>query len=121
MPLVDTPRHMFEPNTLACGQAVLCMLSGKSYADIVELVKTERETTLKDMKLALKALGISCGERRIEVREKSQLPAVALLSLETPKCWHWSLYFEGLFYDPEYGVLEDFPPSKRRYYWEISK
>ncbi len=120
MPLVDTPRHMFEPNPLACGQAVLCMLSGVSYEEIVKLVKTEKETTLKDMKSSLDTLGISYCDKRIQVESKEDLPPVALLSLETPKCWHWSLYFKGIFYDPEYGILEDFPPSKRRYYWEIS-
>ena len=120
MPLVDKPKHLYEPNPLACGQAVLSMLSGQSYAETGEWVGTERETTLKDMKNALENLGISCGNTRIEVKEKGELPEVALLSLETPKCWHWSLYFRGLFHDPEYGVLEDFPPSNRRYYWEIS-
>ncbi len=120
MPLVDAVCHMFEPNPLACGQAVLCMLSGLTYEDIVDIVKTERETTLRDMKKALKTLGITMSENRILGHKKGDLPPIALLSLETPKCWHWSLYFKGLFYDPEYGVLEDFPPSNRRYYWEIS-
>ena len=121
MPLVKSPTHLFEPNPLACGQAVLSMLSGKTYEEIVNIVKTERETTLRDMKQALKVLGISCGDERTQVKDKSQLPPVALLSLETPKCWHWSLWFRGRFYDPEYGVLEDFPPSARRYYWEITE
>lgn len=119
MALVDTPNHLYEPNPLACGQAVLSMLSGESFEHIVELVKTERETSLKDMKSALRELGISYCDERIHVIKKDDLPPVALLSLETPKCWHWSLYFKGTFYDPEYGVLEDFPPSNRRYYWEI--
>ena len=120
MPLVAKPTHIFEPNPLACGQAVLSMLSGESYESIVEIVKTERETTLKDMKHALEVLGISCGTERVEVQNKTDLPPIALLSLETPKCWHWSLWFRGKFYDPEYGILENFPPSERRYYWEIS-
>ena len=95
------------------------MLSGKSYEEIVDIVKTERETTLKDMKMALKILSINCCEDRVSVQKKEDLPSIALLSLETPKCWHWSLYFKGVFYDPEYGILEDFPPSIRRYYWKI--
>ena len=56
----------------------------------------------------------------VTVTDKKDLPGVALLSLETPKCWHWSLYYNGKFYDPEYGLIEDFPPSNRRYFWEIS-
>ncbi len=120
MPLVEKIEHIYEPNPLACGQAVLAMLSGASVEDIFSLVKTEKETTLKDMKDALKALSIGFKENRVEVRDKKDLPHVAILSLETPKCWHWSLYFEGKFYDPEYGVLTDFPPSNRRYFWEIT-
>lgn len=120
MPLVEKVEHIYEPNPLACGQATLAMLSGISVEEIFKLVKTEKETTLKDMKAALTALGISYKENRVEVRDKKDLPRVALLSLETPKCWHWSLYFDGAFYDPEYGVCDDFPPSARRYFWEIT-
>lgn len=119
MPLVSKPLHIFEPTSLQCGQAVLAMLSGSTVDDIIKIVKTERETTLKDMKNALKELKICFNPERKEVKEKNELPPIAMLSLETPHCWHWSLYFEGLFYDPEYGLLEDFPPSNRRYYWEI--
>ncbi len=119
MPLVESVNHIYEPNPLACGQAVLAMLSGVDVFEIIKLVNTEKETTLKDMKNALITLGISFKDNRVEVKDKSELPRVALLSLETPKCWHWSLYFDGKFYDPEYGVLEDFPPSNRRYFWEI--
>ena len=119
MPLVECVKHIYEPNPLACGQAVLSMLSGIDVCEIFAIVKTEKETTLKDMKNALITLGISFKDNRVEVKDKSELPRVALLSLETPKCWHWSLYFDGKFYDPEYGVLDDFPPSNRRYFWEI--
>ena len=59
MPLVERVEHIYEPNPLACGQAVLAMLSGISVQEIFDLVKTERETTLKDMKAALNALKIS--------------------------------------------------------------
>lgn len=120
MPLVENVTHIYEPNPLACGQAVLSMLSGVAVEDIFNLVGTQKETTLNDMKKALSALNISFKESRVEVKNKSDLPRIALLSLETPKCWHWSLYFNGKFYDPEYGVLECFPPSNRRYFWEIT-
>ncbi|MBQ8648620.1 MAG: hypothetical protein IJ470_00950 [Clostridia bacterium] len=119
MAVVENPKHIYEPTPLQCGQAVLSMLSGKSVEEIVALVGTERETTLKDMKSALIALGIEFENERKQAFDESDLPQIAMLSLETPHCWHWSLYFKGKFLDPEYGVLESFPPSNRRYYWEI--
>ena len=121
MSIVNKPTHIFEPDPLQCGQAVLAMLSGHTVNEIITLCGTEKETTLADMKRVLQMCGISFCDKRIEVHLKEELPDIALLSLETPKCWHWSLFFEGLFYDPEYGLLEDFPPSVRRYYWKIEK
>lgn len=119
MPLVKEVNHIFEPNPLACGQAVIAMISGVNVFDIIDMAGTERETTLNDMKSLLKKLQINIAANRVQVIKKEQLPQIAVLSLETPKCWHWSLYFDGKFYDPEYGILDDFPPSYRRYYWEI--
>lgn len=121
MPLTLNPVHIFEPNPLACGQAVLAMLTDTDVGEIIKLVGTDRETTLSDMINTLKTLGIEMIKTRGEASKKSDLPQIAVLSLETPKCWHWSLYFRGRFYDPEYGVLDDFPPSNRRYYFEIKR
>lgn len=120
MSITKKPSHIYEPTPLQCGQAVLAMLADKSVEDIIKIVETEKETTLKQMFFCLNTLGISYKRERIEITEKTKLPRVCILSLETPKCWHWSLYFEGVFYDPEYGVLSNFPPSNRRYYWEIT-
>lgn len=112
-------RHIFEPTSLQCGQAVLAMLSGKTVDEIITLCGTERETTLAQMKSTLISLGFSFNPERKLAKHKNDLPSIAVLSLETPKCWHWSLYFEGTFYDPEYGVLEDFPVCNRKYYFEV--
>ena len=119
MSLCKNPVHIYEPTPLQCGQAVLSMLSGKSVEEIVSICGTERETTLKQMFETLDKLGISYCKTRVEVERKEDLPEICFLSLETPHCWHWSLYYKGGFLDPEYGVLTEFPPSKRRYYWEI--
>ena len=121
MALTKNPVHIYEPDPLQCGQAVLAMLTNSTVDEIIALCKNERETTFKEMKNVLEHFGIRIVNGRKEVTEVSSLPRVALLSLETPKCWHWSLYFDGIFYDPEYGVLNYFPPSNRRYFWEIKE
>lgn len=121
MGLTKKPVHIFEPDPLQCGQAVLAMLLDKSVDEIILLCGTERETTLNDMKRVLKECSVEFEQTRKQAFSKEDLPKVALLSLETPKCWHWSLYFDGVFFDPEYGLLTDFPPSNRRYFWEIKE
>ena len=114
-------KHVFEPNPLACGQAVIAMVTGEDVNCIIKLVGTDRETKLIDMKSALARFGFTLSQKRNEAKSVSDLPDMALLSLETPKCWHWSLYFRGKVYDPEHGVLCDFPESDRKYFWEIKR
>ena len=121
MPLVKKVEYIHEPTDLQCGQAVLAMLSGVSVNEIIDLLNNERETDLKQMFNSLDYYGIKYNRTRLLANVKEDLPKIALLSLETPRCWHWSLYFNGTFYDPEHGVMDDFPESKRKFYWEIKK
>lgn len=114
-------KHIYEPDDLQCGQAVLAMLTGIDIVKIAEECGTTRETKLADMKRVLSAHGFEMSAERKAVQKIHELPQIALLSLETPRCWHWSLYFDGVVYDPEHGVLNDFPNSNRKYFWEIKK
>ena len=113
-------KYIHEPDDLQCGQAVLAMVLGMEVSEIVDLLDNDRETTLKEMKQTFERFGVSVGRDRRQARDKGELPALCLLSLETPRCWHWSLYADGVFYDPEHGVMEDFPESRRRYFWELT-
>lgn len=113
------PTHFFEPTPLQCGQAVLGMLLNRPVEEITERCGTDRETTKKDMFRVLQSYGVDFDTNRKQAFKKEELPPICILSLETPRCWHWSLYFKGTFYDPEHGVLKDFPECARKYYWEV--
>lgn len=112
--------YVHEPTNLQCGQAVLAMVLDMPVSTVCELLDNYRETTLKEMKRFLRERGVVVSDNKIEVKDKSELPYLCMLSLETPRCWHWSLYCGGVFYDPEHGVMDDFPESARRYFWELS-
>lgn len=114
-----TVNYIREPTDLQCGQAVLAMILGISVRDVVSFLGNDRETNLKEMKLTLRHFGARVSDERVAVSQKSELPNTCILSLETPRCWHWSLYHDGLFYDPEHGVSDDFPLCARKYYWEV--
>ena len=111
--------YIHEPTDLQCGQAVLAMVLGKTAEYICGYLDNDRETTLKEMKSCLREHGAFVSDERVQVTDRSQLPPICMLSLETPRCWHWSLYAEGIFYDPEHGVSDDFPEAGRKYFWEI--
>lgn len=113
--------YVHEPTDLQCGQAVLAMITGTDVREVCRELDNERETTLAEMKKYLSAHGFTLSSARLEAHERAQLPSLCVLSLETPRCWHWSLYAYGTFYDPEHGVMSDFPECKRKYYWEVTK
>lgn len=113
-------KYIHEPTDLQCGQAVLAMVTKIPVGEVITELENERETTLKEMKSFLHSHGFQISDVRKEAKEKNALATFCLLSLETPRCWHWSLYCNGTFYDPEHGVLDDFPECARKYYWEIA-
>lgn len=112
--------YIHEPTDLQCGQAVLAMVLGQTVGRVVNELGNERETTLNEMKEYLRKYGVQVSDERVPVNDESELPQLCLLSLETPRCWHWSLYCDGTFYDPEHGVLSEFPKSARKYFWELT-
>ena len=114
-------QYIHEPTELQCGQAVLAMVTGQTAEQVCRELGNDRETNLREMKCFLGRHGIRVAEERVQVTRREELPALCILSLETPRCWHWSLYSEGVFYDPEHGVMDDFPESARKYYWEIGR
>ncbi|SEK19109.1 hypothetical protein SAMN02910353_00102 [Ruminococcus sp. YRD2003] len=114
-------KYIHEPTDLQCGQAVLAMILGTTPERICSMLGNDRETTLAEMKQVLRGNGFTVSDERVQVTDKVELPPLCMLSLETPRCWHWSLFCDGTFYDPEHGVMDDFPASNRRYYWKISR
>ena len=110
----------YHVTNLQCGQAVLAMVLDKTVDEIVRYLCNDRETTLKEMKNTLRNFGVSISDEKCSAADKHDLPMMCLLSLETPRCWHWSLYYNGTFYDPEHGIMNDFPKSHGRYYWELT-
>ena len=115
-----TIRYIHEPTDLQCGQSVLAMVLGKTAEEIADYLSNDRETTLAEMKRTFTEHGIKISDKRIAVQYKQELPPLCLRSLETPRCCHWSLYCDGTFYDPEHGVMNDFPVCNRKYCWELS-
>lgn len=111
--------YVHEPTNLQCGQAVLAMITGLPVGQVTEELGNDRETTLKEMKEYLLVHGFQMAEERKEAKTISHLPSLCVLSLETPRCWHWSLLKNGQVCDPEHGLLKGFPESERKYYWEV--
>ncbi len=113
--------YVHEPTDLQCGQAVLAMITGLTAEEVARELENDRETNLREMKSFLRSHGAWMSDERVQIMSREALPPLCILSLETPRCWHWSLYCEGVFYDPEHGVSDDFPECARKYCWEVRR
>ena len=80
--------YIHEPTDLQCGQAVLAMLLGTTAEYICKYLDNDRETDLREMKRVLTEHGIGFFPQRRQAHTAADLPRCALLSLETPRCWH---------------------------------
>jgi RimJ/RimL family protein N-acetyltransferase len=111
--------YIKEPTGYLCGQSVIAMLANVSVDEVIDVIGHDKGTSVAEIANALTWYGIKHGKRQ-KCTDDAILPDICILSLKLPGYGHWSLYYKGKIYDPEFGVLENFPPnSKLNHYWEI--
>jgi RimJ/RimL family protein N-acetyltransferase len=117
---IDNIQYIKEPTGFLCGQSVVAMLANVTVNEVIQVMQTDKGTSLQNIKEALLYYGIKDSKSRIKYTLDTVLPDLCILSLQLPGYGHWSLYYKGMFYDPEFGVLNKCPErAKLCYYWEI--
>jgi len=116
---IDSIRFLEQPTEYLCGQAVIAMLAGVSVDEVIGIMQNDKGTSTPLMRAALKHYGIKTA-KRIPYAEGVALPECCILSLKLPGYGHWSLYFRGQYFDPEFGIMTELPPqASLRYIWEV--
>ena len=91
-----------------CGQACVAMAGGVSLQRASSVIGHERATSTKDVRDALRELGLECADKLVRVsRARPQLPERAIVVIHRPAVpgersahWHWMLSWHGKMYDP---------------------
>lgn len=116
---IDNITYVKQPTEYLCGQAVIAMLANVSVGEIIEVMQNDKGTGTPLMRETLEYYGIKA-KKRIKYTDEVQLPKCCILSLKLPGYGHWSLYYKGIFYDPEFGESNELPQnSKLVAYMEI--
>ena len=117
---IDSITYIEQPTEYLCGQSVVAMLAGVSVDEVINIMVNDKGTSVAEIDSALFYYGIKNGKKRMSVTKDTVLPDICILSVKLPKYGHWSLYFKGKYYDPEFGVIDDLPENAvLKYYWEI--
>lgn len=117
---IDGIKYIKEPTGYLCGQSIIAMLANVSVDEVIEVMETDKGTSVAAIDDALYYYGFKHGKTRKSYKPDTVLPDICILSLKLPGYGHWSLYYKGTFYDPEFGVSDKIPEkAKLCYYWEI--
>jgi len=118
---IDYINYIKQPTEYLCGQAVVAMLADVSVEEIIFVMQNDKGTATAEIRNALKYYGLkTVTNARLKYTDETRLPECCILSLKLPEYGHWSLYYKGKYYDPEFGVSDKLPENAiLKYYWEI--
>lgn len=112
--------YIKQPTEYLCGQACVAMLAGVSVEDVVAVMENDKGTGKKDIEKALNHYGISQAKTMTKADNNTVLPKVCILKVLLPKYGHWILYYDGKYYDPEFGLTDTlYPKARIQYYLKI--
>ena len=104
---IDLINYVKEPTGYLCGQSCVAMLASASVDEVIDIMGTDKGTNLEHIKTALEYYGIKHEKSLTKYKEGITLPNICILELQLPKYKHWTLYFNGKYYDPEFGILDE--------------
>lgn len=118
---IDNIDIIIQPIDGTCGQTVVAMLAGVTIAEVCTAIGCrEWQATMGHVISALNYYGIDHSDIIVYTEgEETTLPKCAVLMEKMGRFCHYLLYFDGKFYDPNDGILEEYDMSKLQGYLEI--
>ena len=118
---IDSMEVILQKQDGLCGQACVAMLAGITIAEVSAAMDCrEWQATMGRMISALNYFGIDHSDiiMYTEGRE-AVLPKCCIMMEKMGRFCHYLVHFDGKFYDPNLGVLEEYDMSKLLGYLEI--
>lgn len=98
-----------------CGQACVAMLSGVALDEIINLMG--KQSSMSKVLEALDYFGIAHSDKMIySIKQDSEFPKCCIINTKG----HLMILFQGKYYDPSVGILEEYDLSKITGFLEIS-
>lgn len=118
---IDNIDIIIQPVDGTCGQTVVAMLAGVTIAEVCATMGCrEWQATMGRVISALNYYGIDHSDVIVYTEgEPTTLPRCAVLMEKMGRYCHYLLYFDGKYYDPNDGILENYDLTKLQGYLEI--
>jgi len=96
------------------------MLADVSVDEVIKVIGTDKGTNKQDLKKALNYYGINYAPKSTFYDPTIPLPNLCIIRMKLPGYGHWGIYHNGIYYDPEFGVLNECPAIAKIFQvWEI--
>ncbi len=118
---VDGVQVIIQPEDGLCGQTCVAMLAGVTIADVIRVMDCrEWQGTMGRMISALNYYGIDHSDV-ITYTEGAEcvLPKCCIMMERMGRYCHYLVGYDGKFYDPNLGVMEEYDMGKLLGYLEI--
>lgn len=106
-------QYIKQPTGYLCGQACVAMLAGVTVEEVVAVMNNDKGTGKKEIAKALEHYGIRQAKTMTKADNTSVLPKACILKVLLPRYGHWVLYYDGKYYDPEFGLMDTLAPKAR--------
>lgn len=102
-------------NFTTCGQACIAMIAGKTIETVIHDMGTDGPTSIGQLIDILDWYGIPHAQKNTRISKKNPKPhPFSILTVHTNEGYtHWTLLYEGKYYDPEFGLIEGEYPFGR--------
>ena len=118
---VDSMKLITQPNDGLCGQTCIAMLAGVTLDEACEIMHCrDWQASMGKMVDTLNYLGIAHEETIHYTQGQSvSLPKCAILMEKMGRYSHYLVIYDGVYYDPTAGIIDDFDMDNLVGYLEI--
>lgn len=119
---IDNVDLLLQKGDGLCGQTCIAMLAGVTIDDVIKVMNCEEwQGTMGKLISALNYYGLRHTDIIVypSAGEEVKLPKCCIVMEKMGRFSHYLIHFNGKFYDPNIGVLEDYDYSKILGYLEV--
>ena len=104
----DKMELVMQPTSETCGQACIAMITSKDIGEVIKDMKTSGPTSIGQLIEILDFYGVKHAEKNTRISKKNPAPyEYSILTVHTNAGYtHWTLLYDGKYYDPEFGLIE---------------
>lgn len=94
-----------QPTNQTCGQTCVAMLADVPVEEVCAAIGKRGSTKTRDVISALRAFGLRCHHRLVPLSSAPlAVRAVAKVSPPRGSGWHWVVWADGRYFDPQVGL-----------------